>query len=590
MENPGWGDRDWVNNVTTVDGQNTVRCFNIQFHSGYIDGFTITGGNETNGGGILISSYDTTIANCIITGNNASSGGGIRVSNAALNITNCIITGNNASSFGGGIMNSTNGAPTITHCTFSGNTATTHGDAIANSSTTAPIITNCILWDDGVEEIYDTGASISNVTYSDVDQAGYAGSNGNISQDPLFIGGGSYKLSTAPVSPCINTGTDAGVSNDIEGTARPQDSGYDMGAYEMILDSMCQDDNECDDGNPCTDDTCNTETGDCEYSNNTNQCDDENPCTENDTCSEGNCQGDPIINCDNSNINTDDACNLDDATFTANCIEYMIAIYHTTDQPSIANYSLDLFDISAMATPVTTISGSFSTIASTSDGSDGIDSVTALWGTDTLPCGSYTVSGIVSLDCGGDPKNLKTCFECPCDTDTCTLTQGFWKTHSKYGPAPYDDTWKLVGEDNVFFLSGKSYYEVLWTPPKHGNAYYILAHQYIAAKLNEQNGASVDDVSAALTSAEALFGLYTPDDEQVHDRHGGVRPEFISLAEILDHYNRGEIGPGHCTELERKNHADEREWEKEDDDSSDDKSSDDDSSDDRSSDDDSSDD
>jgi len=79
----------------------------------------------------------------------------------------------------------------------------------------------------------------------------------------------------------------------------------------------------------------------------------------------------------------------------------------------------------------------------------------------------------------------------PCGGDGCTLTPGYWKTHSAYGPAPYDPTWALIGEDTPFFLSGISYYEALWTEPKGGNAYYILAPAYIAARLNVLNGASI---------------------------------------------------------------------------------------------------
>ncbi len=50
----------------------------------------------------------------------------------------------------------------------------------------------------------------------------------------------------------------------------------------------------------------------------------------------------------------------------------------------------------------------------------------------------------------------------------CTLTQGYWKTHSRYGPAPYDSTWAQIGEDTPFYLSGQSYYRVLWTSPSGG--------------------------------------------------------------------------------------------------------------------------
>ncbi|MDX2136158.1 MAG: SdrD B-like domain-containing protein [Saprospiraceae bacterium] len=127
----------------------------------------------------------------------------------------------------------------------------------------------------------------------------------------------------------------------------------------------------------------------------------------------------------------------------------------------------------------------------------------------------------------------------------CTLTQGYWKTHSKYGPAPYDPTWALQGEDTPFFLSGKTWYEVLWTPPSGGNGYYILAHQYIAARLNFLNGASsTQQVTAAFNAATTLFNTYTP--AQWSGLPKSVKDQFISLASTLDQYNNGIIGPGHC--------------------------------------------
>jgi hypothetical protein len=134
----------------------------------------------------------------------------------------------------------------------------------------------------------------------------------------------------------------------------------------------------------------------------------------------------------------------------------------------------------------------------------------------------------------------------PCDAG-CTLTPGYWKTHSTYGPAPYDDTWALVGEDTAFFLSGKSYYQALWTSPG-GNAYYILAHAYIAAKLNFLNGSDPSAAQAAFNSATALFNTYTP--AQIGALRGSstLRQQFVALATTLDNYNNGLIGPGHCPE------------------------------------------
>lgn len=139
------------------------------------------------------------------------------------------------------------------------------------------------------------------------------------------------------------------------------------------------------------------------------------------------------------------------------------------------------------------------------------------------------------------------CFVIPCPG--CTLTPGYWKTHSKYGPAPYDATWALLGEDKMFFLSGATYYKVLWTPPAGGNAYYILAHAYIAAELNALNGASFDAAQDAFDKATKLFEKYTPADVAASKgKNASLRNQFIALAEILDKYNNGIIGPGHCND------------------------------------------
>jgi len=130
----------------------------------------------------------------------------------------------------------------------------------------------------------------------------------------------------------------------------------------------------------------------------------------------------------------------------------------------------------------------------------------------------------------------------------CTYTQGYWKTHSAYGPAgPADGTWDLLasGPDTPFFLSGQTWYEVFWTSPS-GNAYYNLAHQYMAAKLNVLNGADPTDAASAIASAEALFGTYTPAQIGALKGNNSLRQQFLSLAGTLDYYNMGLIGPGHC--------------------------------------------
>jgi hypothetical protein len=134
----------------------------------------------------------------------------------------------------------------------------------------------------------------------------------------------------------------------------------------------------------------------------------------------------------------------------------------------------------------------------------------------------------------------------PCDTG-CTLTQGYWKTHSMYGPAKKSDlTWDLLanGPDTEFFLSEQTWYEVFWTTPKKGNAYYNLAHQYMAAKLNILSGASsTAAVDAAITWAETFFSTYTPTNWPKGDKN-----TIVQKAGVLGSYNEGLTGPGHCDE------------------------------------------
>jgi len=133
---------------------------------------------------------------------------------------------------------------------------------------------------------------------------------------------------------------------------------------------------------------------------------------------------------------------------------------------------------------------------------------------------------------------------------SCILGSGYWKTHSKYGPAPYDDTWSQIAgvdEDFPFFLSGQTYYDVLWTIPR-GKAYYILAKEYIAAQLNLINGAPYNaQVAEAIIDAQVLFGTYTPN--QINKK-SPLRDYFLSLALLLNDYNNGLIISSSCSQAE----------------------------------------
>ena len=128
----------------------------------------------------------------------------------------------------------------------------------------------------------------------------------------------------------------------------------------------------------------------------------------------------------------------------------------------------------------------------------------------------------------------------------CTRSSGYWKTHSIYGPAPYDSTWALLGEDSTFFLSNKTYYQVSWTPPQKGNAYYILSSAYIGTALNLLAGADPAEVQSAFDEATGLFEAYTPQYIEGLKGNNPLRQQFLSPKSTLEQFNNGMIGPGVC--------------------------------------------
>ena len=159
-----------------------------------------------------------------------------------------------------------------------------------------------------------------------------------------------------------------------------------------------------------------------------------------------------------------------------------------------------------------------------------------------------TISNIgVANDVGAVVTFTNTYTPPPPPSQGCTYTLGYWKTHSEFGPAPYDPTWAKLpnGASTTFFLSGNTWIGVFGTPPA-GNAYYQWSQQDLAAKLNVLGGADPTAAAAAIASAETLFNSYTPAQVAALPKNSATRALFISLAGTLDKYNNGIIGPGHC--------------------------------------------
>ncbi|MGD8866262.1 MAG: hypothetical protein PVI01_01505 [Gemmatimonadales bacterium] len=175
---------------------------------------------------------------------------------------------------------------------------------------------------------------------------------------------------------------------------------------------------------------------------------------------------------------------------------------------------------------------------------------TVTWGPFTT-CGGYVgvnVASFVTNDTGATGSDSWTvAVNAPCGPN-CTLGQGYWKNHSEHGPAKYDETWAYLpdGADTRFFDSGLSWLETMRTAPKGGNAYFILARQYAAAWLNGLRGADVSAVAAEIQRAAELLDQYDGNPDGMDLIAGDVRKEFIQIAETLDYFNNGRLGPGKC--------------------------------------------
>jgi hypothetical protein len=142
--------RDWDENETIIDGQQSVRCLYITA-AATIDGFTIQNGEDStafsDGGGAYVDSASAVIVNCHFLENGAGWRGGAIFSNqASPTITTCTFSLNDGGLVGGAIYNY-NGSPNITGCTFSQNEVLYKGGAIYNEYFGSPVISDCSFTD-----------------------------------------------------------------------------------------------------------------------------------------------------------------------------------------------------------------------------------------------------------------------------------------------------------------------------------------------------------------------------------------------------------------------------------------------------------
>ena len=120
----------------------------------------------------------------------------------------------------------------------------------------------------------------------------------------------------------------------------------------------------------------------------------------------------------------------------------------------------------------------------------------------------------------------------------CTLTVGYWKNHA--WPSGF---WYMEEVSALhFFDTNLTWQQILGVEPR-GDAYFILAHQYVAARLNQVGDHSYvpPDVVKVLQSAHDYFSL-SPAARALVNRN-----TVTAWASLLDQYNNGKLGVPHCS-------------------------------------------
>lgn len=284
-----------VNGIAAVviDGRGLMRGVYLT-DGAVLDGFTVTNGKAINadGGGVLCSSTNASVVNCLLIGNTSDYGGGVAngtVSNSILKsnsasgsgggarscwITRSVLVLNNAGTYGGG---ASGGISTLNDCLVISNTASANGGGVFGSQ-----LNNCVIVSNKTMRGIYGGAlnspmkgsvvvgnsgygagvdgsigslvpmTINSVVYYNV-SGNYLGNGSglhmtncctlplpalgweNFTNPPAFVNlaTGDFHLETN--SPCINAGNNSMVTSalDLDGNPRIIGGTVDVGAYEF---------------------------------------------------------------------------------------------------------------------------------------------------------------------------------------------------------------------------------------------------------------------------------------------------------------------------------------------------------------------
>ncbi len=214
-------------------------------HTATITGDTFTGNTATiYGGGALLNAAGTmTVSGSTFTGNTGPGGGAID-NDTTLNISDSTFNGNTGGTNGGGaIINF--GPTTVTQTTMAGNSAPYGANILNYTGFTLRISMSIVASGQGGNNcgggaaVTDVGYNIDTGSTCGFSTANHSMSNTNPQLGVLANNGGPTETMALPLgSPAVDAipASTSGCSGttDQRGTTRPQGTGCDVGAYELV--------------------------------------------------------------------------------------------------------------------------------------------------------------------------------------------------------------------------------------------------------------------------------------------------------------------------------------------------------------------
>ncbi len=180
---------------TTIDGNQagTVVTFaSGESSSTLLQGFTVTDGFATSGGGVRIEGASPTLVDVVVSSNVAyNHGGGLYITSGAPTLENVVIQGNRADGEGGGVY-VTGATLTMSNSVVADNTVMSYGGGLTLQSSSA-VLDHLLVVGNTAER--DGGGVFMNTSSADVSNVALLGNTaGGLDAD----GGGIYLLQSSP--------------------------------------------------------------------------------------------------------------------------------------------------------------------------------------------------------------------------------------------------------------------------------------------------------------------------------------------------------------------------------------------------------